>query len=239
MFFSAGATQARWGYGLGTELRTSDGGTVAGHDGSAEGMIRRNIALVGESGSGKTTAARFLALKYGLIHCSIAAPTKRAVGGLLASWTGNDGDHLALVEEHKDACRVALQALGDTLLATARPTAIVDALIACQRKDGLPVVVDDCRMPWEAEAFRAAGWRVVRLDRPGAGLRGEQGHHHTESLIISCEYDSYILNNGSLLDLFTAVDNIAHSYGWQWKTRPAPGLAAPEALSPYLRVAAW
>jgi hypothetical protein len=34
---------------------------------------------------------------------------------------------------------------------------------------GTPVVVDDCRFPNEAEAIKAAGGIIVRIERPGAG----------------------------------------------------------------------
>ncbi len=68
------------------------------------------------------------------------------------------------------------------------------------------IVVTDVRFPNEGDAVRALGGRVVRIDRPGAGLGGAEGAHESEAHEIAA--DAVVVNDGSLGDLVAAVDGL-------------------------------
>lgn len=69
----------------------------------------------------------------------------------------------------------------------------------CQPEECVGVVVPDVRFPNEAAALRAAGGRLVRVVRPGAGLVGAAGEHSSEGFAL--EADLELQNSGSLLAL--------------------------------------
>jgi hypothetical protein len=70
------------------------------------------------------------------------------------------------------------------------------------------VVIPDVRFRNELEAIKAAGGKVVRVVRPGAGLEGAAALHPSEvemQSIPDSDFDRVIVNNGSLQDLKTKV----------------------------------
>lgn len=68
------------------------------------------------------------------------------------------------------------------------------------------VVCDDVRFPNEADAIRARGGIVVRIDRPGAGSSSGADHASEQ---LDFEPDYTIHNNGSRADFFAHIDRIA------------------------------
>jgi hypothetical protein len=60
------------------------------------------------------------------------------------------------------------------------------------------VVIPDVRFPNEVAAIHAAGGRIWKIERPGAGLEGTAGAHISEHAIDGFEPDWVIGNDGSL-----------------------------------------
>lgn len=74
------------------------------------------------------------------------------------------------------------------------------------------VVIPDVRFENEAQAIRAAGGWVMRVTRPGAGLRGAAGDHASEAGLPESRVDANVQNEGTLEDLGVAVDAVmAHA----------------------------
>lgn len=70
------------------------------------------------------------------------------------------------------------------------------------------VVISDIRFANEDSAILAAGGRVLRVIRRGAGLRGAAGEHTSERGIDDRYVDHEILNDGTLDDLHRAVSSL-------------------------------
>ncbi len=67
---------------------------------------------------------------------------------------------------------------------------------------GAPVTATDVRFPNEAEAIRARGGIVVRVERPGTyPING----HPSETALDSFEFDAVLVNDGTVLDLHAKV----------------------------------
>lgn len=66
------------------------------------------------------------------------------------------------------AVREVLQQVGTEVFRSMKKTCWIDSMLRDAAKHPSPtiVIVDDCRFPDEAEAIRAAGGKVIRLDRP-------------------------------------------------------------------------
>jgi len=138
------------------------------------------IAFAGLAGSGKSTAAMHLVNCHGFRRVRLAGPLKAMLTALGLTAAEIDGDRkeqpCALLGGKTP--RWAMQTIGtewgreliDPNLWTRAWRAAVDALPA-----GVPVVVDDCRFPNEADAVAEAGGVLVRIERPGAGA-GAAGH---------------------------------------------------------------
>jgi hypothetical protein len=68
-----------------------------------------------------------------------------------------------------------------------------------------PVVVTDCRYPNEADALKAAGFRLVRVVRPGAPPQ-PFGSHASETALDDYVPDALVLNAGSVYELLMRAD---------------------------------
>lgn len=178
----------------------------------------RSIVLLGVARSGKSSAAQYLSHAYNYTPCGIAFPAKRALGRWVqysALNADNYLDPLDVCEALKPALRPALQAMQTALvrLSPHNKAILVQDLITRQRQAGIPVVVEDCRMPWEAEAFLDAGWAVVKITRPGAGLDGGSADHDTERLVDDCRHSYVLPNRGSLDDMYRLLDAVVSFEG--------------------------
>ncbi|MGW1836310.1 deoxynucleotide monophosphate kinase family protein [Streptomyces sp. NPDC002067] len=76
---------------------------------------------------------------------------------------------------------------------------------------GLPVVVTDCRYENEAEALRARGALLVRVERPGDhGPNGaEQRGHPSETELDDFPADAVLTNGGTVAELHALADQLA------------------------------
>lgn len=80
----------------------------------------------------------------------------------------------------------------------------------------LGVVFSDCRFRNELEAIRAAGGLLVRVKRPGKdGAVGVAGHasEREQQGIPDDFFDHVIENDGTIADLYRAVDEVATRVG--------------------------
>lgn len=107
-----------------------------------------SIAITGKMGAGKTTAAQHLADRYGYTVLHFAEPIKY-IGNYL--W-GTKSRHN----------RGLLQSLGNKLREIDQDV-LVEALNDTYNRCTTPVVVDDCRMPNEWWALKAAHFRMVEV----------------------------------------------------------------------------
>lgn len=76
------------------------------------------------------------------------------------------------------------------------------------------VVIPDCRFNNEIQFIKEAGGKLVRVIRPGAGLKGDFGKHQSEIEMESIPddvFDLVIQNTGTLEDLQNIIDRFADS----------------------------
>lgn len=76
------------------------------------------------------------------------------------------------------------------------------------------VVISDCRFKNEVKFIKEAGGKLIRVIRPGAGLKGDFGKHQSEIEMESIPddvFDLVIQNTGTLEDLQSNIDRFADS----------------------------
>lgn len=174
-----------------------------------------NIGIVGRKRSGKDTAANFLVEELGYVRHGLADPLKDAALAL-DPIVDADGDDYGIDfyrlstivewvgwEKAKDdypEVRRILQKLGDEAgrQVHGEETWILNLLkrVARENQKGRPVVVPDVRYPNEADELRAAGFRVIRIDRPG--FSDPQPGEHASEQVERLEVGGVIVNDGSL-----------------------------------------
>lgn len=78
------------------------------------------------------------------------------------------------------------------------------------------VVFSDVRLWRELVRIKEAGGKVIRVKRPGAGLKGKDGEHLTESEMATIpdgEFHHILVNNGTLEDLARKVAAMVEAFG--------------------------
>ncbi|MFJ2907807.1 hypothetical protein [Streptomyces sp. NPDC087212] len=83
--------------------------------------------------------------------------------------------------------------------------------VAVADRWNLPVVLTDCRYPNEADALRAAGFVLVRVERPGlpGPAGGDEPEHISETALDDYPADAVLTNAGTLAELHQAADGLA------------------------------
>lgn len=176
---------------------------------------RTIIAFTGLAGSGKSTAALHLEKNHGFARVRFAGPLKAMLAALGCTHEEIDGSHKEFPCNllGGKTPRHAMQTLGTEwgreLIANdlwiRAWKAAVDRLPA-----GVPVVVDDCRFPNEAEVVKAAGGLIIHVNRPGAGA-GAAGHISEQHVLRS----DYTIDNVFAIEEFTAqVSRLARDLSW-------------------------
>lgn len=137
------------------------------------------IALSGPAGCGKSTAAAWLELDYGFERLSFADPIRAFACELFPRWKDLDltGPMKDILCRHYHATpREVLRTIGQHLRLY-RESGLIDHLagrVAERLEAGARgIVIDDLRMPAEAEWARAAGVQVVHVRRSGVVWSGE------------------------------------------------------------------
>jgi len=160
------------------------------------------IAIAGRQGSGKTTMAATLS-ESGAVRLSIATPIKRMVrdayGDHSKQQTIRCGDETLTVRQMYQRIGVALRSVdADLLMRMLQPD--LEAAVAA----GYSVVIDDVRLPAEADWLRARGFYIIRLWVPAEIRRLRLGHDltgeddDTEATVDQVVADSVIEDLGSV-----------------------------------------
>lgn len=166
------------------------------------------VALSGPAGCGKSTAAAWLELDYGFERLSFADPIRAFACELFPRWKGLD-----LTGPMKDVVCRSYHATPREVLRTIgrqmrlyRESGLIDHLagrVAERLEAGVRgIVIDDLRMPAEAEWARAAGVQVVHVRRPGVVWSGED---ETEIGPGEAAGDWHLQNPGNLACYRTVV----------------------------------
>ncbi|MET9147293.1 hypothetical protein [Streptomyces sp. NPDC004042] len=189
-------------------------------------MSYRHVALMGRAGSGKDTAAARLVQRYAFVRVAFADPLKEAARRLNPIVGAEGTSYGALPIRLTDVVsrygwdraknaypevRRTLQNLGETVRADDSDFWLKLALnkIATADRWSLPVVVSDVRYANEADALRAAGALMVRIERPGASAGGNAADHVSEHALDDFTADVTIPNTGTVADLHALVDTLA------------------------------
>jgi len=179
------------------------------------------IGFTGFAQSGKDTAANYLVEMLGYHRVSYAAPLKDAVVALNPLTQLDNGkyvylgDHVKLVgmDEAKKNCDVRrlLQRMGTEVgrdifgedfwvdqtfkaMADLEYQGIADQF-----------VITDVRFPNEVDRIHDTGGIVVRIDRPGIG---PVNAHSSDMMVNTIEPDVWLMNDGSIEDLYTKIEGI-------------------------------
>ena len=176
------------------------------------------VGLCGLAGSGKDTVAEILSRQNDFVTISFAGPIYKAISDItgLTPRELKDRD----IKEQPipwlgKSPRVLLQTLGTEWgrEMVSDDIWIKIALRRAAQYEGSRwgVVITDVRFDNEAEAIRAAGGQVWRVERPGAGLEGPAAGHSSEAGISEHLVDRVVWNAGDLDDLKAAVHSAFHS----------------------------
>lgn len=160
------------------------------------------IALAGYGGVGKDACAEYLAKSYGFYHLKFADAIKTMVGAMLGVPARRFEDRQwkeAEIEWLGKTPRQLLQTLGTEWgREMVHPDIWVRTTMhRCRFMSR--VVISDCRFDNEAEAVRAAGGRVVLIERPGYT---PVNAHKSETSLSPQNVDRVLLNDADLPDLF-------------------------------------
>ena len=172
----------------------------------------RLIGLSGYAGAGKDEAARVLVaagwtrvsyadvLREFLVAVDPLVPTPCGIPTRLSALVAQDGYEHA--KRTYPEIRQLLQRLGtDAGRRILGENVWVEAALAAHEPLDR-IVVTDCRFPNEADAIRARGGVVVRLDRPGCEpVNG----HVSETALDGYAFDQVLVNDGTVTDLHLAV----------------------------------
>src|SRR6185312_10034709 len=176
---------------------------------------RTIIAFTGLAGAGKTTAAAHLVVRRGFKRVRFAGPLKAMMAALGLSHAEIEGDRKELPCEllGGKTPRWAMQSLGTEW---GRNLIASDLWIRAWQKAvadvpaGVPVVVDDCRFPNEAQAVQDAGGIIVRIERPGVVKEGYQ--HSSETHVLPAARTLH--NTLSDRNLREQVDVLLRDLSW-------------------------
>ena len=160
------------------------------------------VAIAGRQGSGKTTMATML-IKHGWLRLSIAKPIKQMVRDAWGDLSKNDtircGDEVITVRQMYQRIGIALRSVDPDLLMRMLQPDLEAAMAA-----GYPVVIDDVRLPAEADWLRSRGFFIIRLWVPAEIRRLRLGHDltgeddATEAQVDAVHADTVIEDLGSV-----------------------------------------
>lgn len=177
-------------------------------------MNRMKLGLIGHAGSGKDTVAAHL-VSRGFTRVAFADAVRNVLLSVNPLVT-RDGLRLRdVVEAHGwdrakreiPEVRVLLQGLGAGVRDELGESTWLDH--ALRRLDALrgPVVVTDVRYPNEGRVLQRRGFFLVEVQRPGVG----PANAHPSEVDIPVELaDATLLNNGSIPELYEAVDALVY-----------------------------
>jgi hypothetical protein len=182
-------------------------------------MVKRKIGLAGKSGSGKDLIADHISVKYGYRKMAVADAIRTEAGDWLTSVLKNASkldlppNFNLVVEAFRTAVwakptspemRVFLQFWGIEFRRNQNSEYWTNKL-AANLDNHEQIVISDIRTPDEVEVVRNAGGEVWFVERPGVGSVGIT-NHYTEIALEGAKFDRKVQNEGTIQDLFEAVD---------------------------------
>jgi hypothetical protein len=184
-------------------------------------MTYQNTAFIGKARSGKDTAAERLVSEYRFTRLAFADPLKRMaldINPFIPTGWGILVRLESLIVDvgwdyAKDTypeVRATLQRIGQSVRELDEDFWLNMALDKAKAAEAwnMPVVVTDCRYLNEAEALRAAGFRLVRIKRPDLMSTDT---HASETELDNFPVDETIINAGRIYDLHTSVDSVVRA----------------------------
>lgn len=171
------------------------------------------VAVTGQKGSGKDTFAHGL-IAEGFIQTRFADPLKNMLRTLFKDAGIDPEDYIE--GPYKEApcdilCgktpRHAMQTLGTEwrdMIDRKLWTKLWQARAEFMLKQGLPVVVTDCRFIHEAATVRDMGGYIVRIERP---TNRNDDPHISENEMMLIEPDEVVLNMGTINQLHIKARN--------------------------------
>ena len=199
-------------------------------DAACEAGSGERVMIVGFSGrigSGKSAACEYLRRARGFVvlgfadalKVEVAARLRRTLEAYAAEhYSRSFLDHLGmsgavyrlLYVERSPVTRALLQEYG-TDVRRADDSEYWIKVWCASLPTGAHVAVPDVRFVNEAEAIRASGGRLVRVERPGGSVPSD---HSSESSIASwAAWDAVIQNDGTLAGFEAAVEAFVSSHG--------------------------
>ena len=168
------------------------------------------IGLYGAPGAGKDTAAGRLVITHGFRAISFAKPLYEAVAaitGLTVLELQDRRNKETPIDWIGKSPRELLQLLGTEF---GRNMIHPDIWVRRAMRDaGEKCVVTDVRFDNEAEAIREAGGFVFEITRPGeAMIAAGAAAYSSEACIDRSHINATIENNGTVRDLWAAVDSV-------------------------------
>lgn len=164
------------------------------------------IGMSGLAGSGKTTATQILQNHFNLVRHPMAGPLKNMVAALGISRSILDGP--ASVKEQPlerfggKSARYAMQTLGTEWGRNCMGHDFwVNQWAATVPAEGC--ICDDVRFKNEYDKVKEMGGLVIRIVRPGAGVKDGMGAMHASEDLSKVPYDKLITNDGTIAELET------------------------------------
>lgn len=175
------------------------------------------VGLSGKKRVGKDSVGEVLAYRYGFKKAAFAKELKDMAYDInpVVDWDVFAGAPVYLqdlvddvgwekAKEHPEVRRF-LQRLGTEGVRNHLGEDTWVKIVLDQVQPGEHVAVTDCRFPDEAEAVKAAGGYVVRVLNPRIVSNDK---HESETALDEWKFDGCIINDGSLAELETKVEDL-------------------------------
>ena len=182
-----------------------------------DGVLTPRVTVVGIAGyarSGKDTIADYLVESEGYTKISFSTPMKEAMYRLNPRITINENVNQPLrigvdiygwegLKERSPDIRGLLQRFGTEVGREMFDEDFWVDYALNSIPDGGKAVIADVRYPNEANAIRALGGKVFRVERDGVGPANS---HASENALDGYEYDGTIYNQGTIRGLYNDVE---------------------------------
>ena len=171
------------------------------------------IGVAGKARAGKDTFVLGL-IEAGYIRAAFADALKQ-VTAMTAGEPVQNFTNETLKEEFSESLQMtrrrALQNVGNMMRSAIHDGIWLQRVVRDWEASGrAPTAIADCRYPNEAEAVRAAGGIVVRINRPTLqGLTGDAATHSSEIPLPDELVDIEITNDGTVEQLYQNAARVA------------------------------